>query len=152
MPQFCAMIKSGPMFHEQKIDLKKNCMHFILVMNRQLTPLSIHVYWPSHSWDKATSNFASFLFLINQTNNSWGTAVSKCNIEKFKVKVMGEFKGRGHTNHPVSNQCTSFSLHINWTNHSWDMANKVLDLEKTNRKLKKKNITKKSYQQNFSQI
>ena len=54
---------------------------------------------------------------------------------------MGEFKGRGHTNHPVSNQCTS-----------WDMANKVLDLEKTNRKLKKKNITKKSYHQNFSQI
>ena len=35
----------------------------------------------------------SFLFPINQTNNSWDTAISKFDLETSKVKVMSEVKG-----------------------------------------------------------
>ena len=38
----------------------------------------------------------SFLFHINQTNNFWDTAISKFVLEKSKVKVMGEVKGKFH--------------------------------------------------------
>ena len=68
----------------------------------------------------------------------WDTAILKFDLEKSKVKVMGEVKGRGHIVHPVSNRCTSFSFHINRTNHSWDMSNIVFDLEKTHLKFSNK--------------
>ena len=64
----------------------------------------------------------SFSFHINQTNNSWDTAISKFDLETSKVKVISEVKGQGHILYPVSNRYTSFSFHINPTNHSWDMA------------------------------
>ena len=54
----------------------------------------------------------------------------KFDLEKSKVKVMGEVKGQGHIVYPVSNQCTSFLFNINRTNHSCDMSNRVFDLEK----------------------
>ena len=73
----------------------------------------------------------SFSFHINQTNNSWDTAISKFDLETSKVQVMSEVKGQGHILYPVSNWCTSFSFHINQTNHSWDMAKIMFDLEKT---------------------
>ena len=38
----------------------------------------------------------SFLFHVNQTNNFWDTAISKFVLEKSKVKVMGEVKGKFH--------------------------------------------------------
>ena len=71
----------------------------------------------------------SFSFHINQTNNSWDTAISKFDLETSKVKVMSDVKGQGHISSPVSNQCTSFTFHINRTNHSWDMDKIVFDLE-----------------------
>ena len=67
-----------------------------------------------------------FLFVSNQSdNNSWDTAILKFDLEKSKVKVMGEVKGQGHIVHPVSNWCASFSFHINRTNHFRDMYNSV---------------------------
>ena len=39
--------------------------------------------------------FASFLFHINQTNNSRDIAISKFDLEKSKFMVMGEVKGPG---------------------------------------------------------
>ena len=93
----------------------------------------------------------SFSFHINQTNNSWDTAISKFDLETSKVKVMSEVKGQGHILYPVSNRCTSFSFHINWTNHSWDMAKIVFDLEKTHqifKEIRKNN----SFQQKCSKI
>ena len=80
-----------------------------------------------------------FLFVLHQSeNNSWDTANLKFDLEKSKIKVMGEVKGQGHIVHPVCNRCTSFSFHINRTNHSWDMSNRVFDLEKTHPKFSKK--------------
>ena len=80
----------------------------------------------------------SFSFHINQTNNSWDTAISKFDLETSKVNVMSEVKGQGPILYLVSNRCTSFSFHINWTNHSWDMAKIVFDLEKTHPNFLKK--------------
>ena len=67
-------------------------------------------------------------------------------IEKSKLKVMGEVEGWGHIVHSVSNRSTSFLFCVNWTNHSWDMANKVFDLEKTHPKFKKKKKKKSPIQ------
>ena len=50
-----------------------------------------------HIVGPVSKRFASFSFHINQTNNSTDTAISKCDIEKLKVK------GQGHIIHPVSN-------------------------------------------------
>ena len=134
----------------------------------------IHVNWPSHSWDKAilwhwnskvkvmgvvndqghivspvSYQCASFSFHINQTNNSWDTAILKFDPETSQVKVMSEVKGQGHILYPVSNRCTSFSFRINRTNHSWDMAKIVFDLEKPHPNFLKKN---NSFHKNFSKI
>ena len=97
--------------------------------------------WLSKSWvchgQRARSCpisiwFASFMFHINQTNNSWdtGTAILRFDLEKSKVKVMGEVKGQSPIINPGSNWCTSFSFYVNRTKHSWDMSNRVCDLEK----------------------
>ena len=80
----------------------------------------------------------SFSFHINQTNNSWDTAISKFDLETSKVKVMSEVKGQGQTLYPVSNRCVSFSFHINRINNSWDRAKIVIDLEKTHPNFLKK--------------
>ena len=64
-------------------------------------------------------------------NNSWGRAISKFDLETYKVKVMSEVKGQGHILYPVSNRCISFSFHINRTNYFWDIAKIMFDLEKT---------------------
>ena len=69
-------------------------------------------------------------FLSMSVRASSDTAILKFDLEKSKVKVMGEVKGQGHIVHSVSNRCTSLSFPINPTNHSWDMSNKVFDLEK----------------------
>ena len=89
-----------------------------------------------HTVDPVSYQLTSFSFHINQTNNSWDTAISKFDLETSKV--MSEVKGQGHILYPVSNRCTSFSFHINRTNHSWDMAKIVFDLEKHIWNFKKK--------------
>ena len=81
-----------------------------------------------------TKWFASFAFHINETNNSWDTAILKFDLEKSKVKFMGAVKGQGHKIHPLFNWCT-FSFHVNRTNQSWDIVNRVFDLEKNILKL-----------------
>ena len=132
----------------------------IMAMNGWLTCFSFHANRPSHSWDKAISDFdleistltpgsrswvwskgkviqsviqlAHFiLFHINHTNNSWDRAISTFDLETSKVKVMSEVKVQGHILYPASNRYTSFSFHINRTNHSWEVAKIVFDLEKT---------------------
>ena len=82
-----------------------------------------------HTIGPVSYYFASFLFHINQTNNSWDTAISKFDLETSKVKVMSEVKCQGHILYPVSNRRLSFSFHINQTNHSCDMAKIVFNLE-----------------------
>ena len=60
-----------------------------------------------------------FYFISHQSDkNSWDTTISKSDLEKSKVKVMGGVKGRDHIVYPVSNQCTSFSFHINRKSHN----------------------------------
>ena len=43
-----------------------------------------------------------FIQTINQTNNSWDTAISKFDLETSKAKVMSEVKGQGHISYPLS--------------------------------------------------
>ena len=91
-----------------------------------------------HTIGPVSYQLTSFLFHINQTNNSGDRAILKFDLETSKVKVMSEVKGQCHILYPVSNQYTSFSFHINRTNHSWDMAKIVFDLEKTHPNFLKK--------------
>ena len=37
---------------------------------------------------------ASFSFHIKQTNNSWDTAITRCDLKKSKVKVISEVKDK----------------------------------------------------------
>ena len=66
-----------------------------------------------HTVGPVSYQLTSFSFHINQTSNSWDTAVLKFDLETSKVNVMSEVKGQGHILYPVSNRCTSFSFHIN---------------------------------------
>ena len=70
-----------------------------------------------HIVDPVSSWFTSFLFHINQINNSWDTAISKFYLEKSGVKVMIKMKCQGHIVDPVSNQCTSFLFYVNHATH-----------------------------------
>ena len=102
-----------------------------------------------HKVGPVSYSFASFSFHINQTNDSWDTAILKLNLETSKIKIMSDVKGQGHIVYPLSNLCISFSFHINQTKHSWEMAKRVCDLEKTHPKFLKKigqkrNISKKT--------
>ena len=102
----------------------------------------------SRSWVWSKGNFTqwasiqliSFLFILLQADqySPWNKAISKFDLDTFKVKVMGEVKGQGHIVNPVFNRCTSFSLHISWTNHSWDMAKSVWPRKNTSEILNKK--------------
>ena len=105
-----------------------------------------------HTVSPVSYQLTSFSFHIDQTNNSWDTAISKFDLETSKVKVMSEVKGQGHILYPVSNRCTSFSFHINRTNHSWDMAKIVFDIEKTHPKFLEEICQNNSFQQNCSKI
>ena len=71
-----------------------------------------------HTVNPVSNWFAFFSAYINQTLNSWHTAISKFDLEISKVKVMGEFKGQSHIVDELSNQCPSVSFHINLTHHS----------------------------------
>ena len=103
-------------------------------------------------YSRPSISLICFLFVPHRSdNNSWNTAILKFDLEKSKVKVMGEVKGQARIVHPVSNRCTSFSFHINRTNHSWDMSNRVFDLEKTHPKISKKIWQKKKgFHQNLN--
>ena len=127
-----------------------------MVINGWLTSLSFHVNRPSHSWDKATSNFGlencrsrswvgqrarsygrlsilliCFLFISHQSDQQFLRTISKFDLEKFTIKVMSEVKGQGHIVYPVSNPCTSFLFHINRINHYWYMFKVVWPWKKT---------------------
>ena len=47
-----------------------------------------------HMVGPVSSCFASFLSHISQINNPWDTAISKSDLEKSKVKIMGELKSQ----------------------------------------------------------
>ena len=64
-----------------------------------------------HTVGPVSYQLTFFSFHIDQTNNSWDTAISKFDLVSF---------------------------HINRTNHSWNMAKVVFDLEKTHREILKK--------------
>ena len=103
----------------------------------QTLPLKLHGH--GHrcgQMARSCSLWRSTLLQFNQTNNTWDTTLSKCDLEKSKVKVMGQVKVQGHTVHPVSNQCTSCLFSVNRTNHYWDMANSVLPWKKASEILK----------------
>ena len=84
-------------------------------------------------WARLCSQPTSFSLHINQNNNSWDTAILKFDLEKSKVKVMGEVKGQGPIVHPVSNWCNYFLFHFTRTNHSSDMANSVWSSQNTSK-------------------
>ena len=138
----------------------------IMVMNGWLTSFSFHVNRPSHSWDRAISDFD--LEISTPGSRSWvwskdkviqsaqyhinslpfhftsirPTIPEKFDVETSKVKVMSEVKSQGHILYPVFNRCTSFSFHINRTNHSWDMARLMFDLEITHPNFFNENLPK----------
>ena len=74
----------------------------------------------------------------------------KVDLDKSKVKVMGEVKSQGHIVHPESNQCRSFSFHNNRTNHFWHMSNSAWPRKNTS-EICKENLSKRSFQQEFFQ-
>ena len=49
-----------------------------------------------HTVGPVSYQLTSFLFHINQTNNSWDAAISKFDLERSKVKVTSEVKGEDH--------------------------------------------------------
>ena len=49
-----------------------------------------------HTIGLVSYQLTSFSFPIIQTNHSWDTAISKFDLETFKVKVISEVKGQGH--------------------------------------------------------
>ena len=82
--------------------------------------------------------FISFSFHINQTNNSWDTVISKFELEKSTINVMGEFEVTQSTRYG-SNPYTSFSFYVNRTTIHKLWAIECLTLKKTHPKFKKKN-------------
>ena len=81
-----------------------------------------HIVSPVSYW------LASFSFHINQTNNSWDTAISKFDLEISKVKVMSEAKrSRSHIVPSIQPMHFLFVSH-QLDKHSWDMAKTVFDL------------------------
>ena len=103
-----------------------------------------HIVSPVSYW------LASFSFHINQTNNSWDTAISKFDLEISKVKVMSEAKrSRSHIVPSIQPMHFLFVSH-QLDNHSWDMAKTVFDLEETHPKLKK-NCQNNNFRHNFFQ-
>ena len=83
-----------------------------------------HIVCPVSNW------FASFLFHINQTNNSWDRAISKFDHEnsRSRLSVKSKVKVTQLTQYPTNAEL--FSFHVHRTNYSWDMAKRVFDLEK----------------------
>ena len=68
-----------------------------------------------HIGGPVSTGFASFT--INQTNNSWHGAISKVDLEKFKV--MAEVKGQSHKVDPaIQPMHFPFLFHANRTNRS----------------------------------
>ena len=50
-----------------------------------------------------------FLFVSHQSDhNTWDTAISKFDLQKSKINVMGEVKGQDHIVDPESNNAPSF--------------------------------------------
>ena len=54
---------------------------------------------------------------------------SKFDLEKCKVKVMGEVNDDSHNKGPIFYRLTSFSFHVNRPCHSWDRTFSKFDLE-----------------------
>ena len=96
--------------------------------------------WSKGKVIRSAQHLPSFSFHINQANNSWDTSILKFHLEKSKIKVMSECKGRGNIVYPVSIWSISFSFHINWTNHFWDMTKRP---KKNTSKFVKENLPKK---------
>ena len=62
----------------------------------------------THTVGPVSYLFTSFSFHMNQTNNSWDRAISKFDLEKSKVMVMGDVNDQGHILYPVSNDALPF--------------------------------------------
>ena len=131
----------------------------IMVMNGWLTYFSFHVNRPSHSWDKAISDFD--LEISTPGSRSWVWSKGKviqsaqyhinpfhfhftsirptiAEIELFQNLTLKHPRSRSWVRSKVKvTYCTqhptdTFLFHINQTNHSWDMAKIMFDLEETN--------------------
>ena len=114
----------------------------------------VYVNRPSHSLDKAFSNFD----LDTSRSRSWmgsrARRPSTLVIPSFFIshqsahqfprfsyieighrKTLGQDHNQGkrsdHMVYPVPNRWTCLPFNMNWTNHSWHMTKKMFDLAKT---------------------
>ena len=86
-----------------------------------------HIVGPESNW------FNSFSFHINQTNTSWDTHILKFDLEKPKVKVMGEVKQRSRSHNSSSIQLIHLLFVLRKSDQpdmTWDMANRVFGFER----------------------
>ena len=118
------------------------------IASYRLTSLSLHVNWPSHSWDTAFPKFdlenqGSRLWVRSQFKSQWGSNILSTHISfvpclsgipflsydffkiwpwKSTVKVMHEVTIQSHNIGLASYWLTSLSFHVNRPSHSWDTA------------------------------
>ena len=69
---------------------------YIYPPHHGVTQFTVMVICKINSHPICSNWFACYLFHINQTNNPWDRAISKFDLEKSKVKFMGEVKVQGH--------------------------------------------------------
>ena len=98
------------------------------------------------------SNWFAFL-LFQSENNSWDTAILKFDLEKSKVKVMGEVNGRGHIIHQyIPTNAPPFCFTSITPNIPEICPIKCLTMKKHILNFKRKFGKKISFQQNSSKI
>ena len=108
---------------------------------RLFQPLTLKLQGKSHRCGERARSYRWLSILLiwflsishHQKNNSWGTAISKFDLETSKVKVMSEVKSQSHISYSVSILCFSVLFLVNWTSYSWDMAKIMFHLEKHNK-------------------
>ena len=105
------------------------------------------------SYSQPSILLTRFLFISHhQTNISWDTAISKFDLEIWRVKVINEAKrSRSHIVPSIQPMHFLFVSHQS-DNHSWDMAKTVFDLEETLPKFLNKICQNNNFRQNFSKI
>ena len=145
----------------------------VMVIKEQLTSLSFHVNQPSHSRNKAISNFdleiwmsrswvwskfnpisnwfAFVLIHVNQITNPEILLFWNLTLKNPRSRSWVRSKIKVHKIYTASNRCTSFSFHIKRTNRR-DVQLEYFLKSPPTLPPHTHTYTQKSLQQNFSKI